>query len=709
MSLSSVPDLSEHPWGTVHFLSPRADWPGQHDNFVRTTRYTLLTFIPLTLFENFRLATNIYFLLNVIFSWLPDSPISFLFTFVPLLVVLLISMIKSGIEDLLKHNEDQRRNSAPVKIFRDGDWIDSLSKDVRAGDLIRQNGDSMIVCDMIYLTSSSANQTIHYSEVQLNGESAVKTMSPHRAFKTTQSPEFFAQFSVELPEPNRDLTRFHGKLYGPNHETHSISIENVLLRAMTVHCTEWFMGVAVMTGHDTKVMKNRSHPPSKRTMFDKRINLTIIGVFCFKLCCILPLSGATAVFERDGSMPYIESVTKSIGSSFFVALLQYFVLYSYLIPISLIVTVEIIRLFHMFVILWDHLLIDPEFGGAYPHNSNVTTQLGVVTHVLSDKTGTLTENIMELVAFTDATGAHRAKEFKECDVDSSIDFLMCLAICNTVIVYHGPNGSAAYNAESPDEAAFVEFAARYGVVLVDRQLEEISLRIRGEMRHLEIVALIPFTSERKRMTIVVAEGEILSVYSKGADVVMFDRAIEPHFEDDVKNYAMEGLRTLVFGKRIIPTDSAAQWRADWHTAASSITNRDAAIAGMALTIECDLEIIGLSAVEDRLQPHVREAIQWIRDAGLRLWVLTGDKLETAVEIGRTSAVISTDSEMMVVAQETEDSIRAQLNAYRVRFEEGDEIINPVLILTAHATELVLTTESDLFLKLAKRILPQRYL
>jgi magnesium-transporting ATPase (P-type) len=193
----------------------------------------------------------------------------------------------------------------------------------------------------------------------------------------------------------------------------------------------------------------------------------------------------------------------------------------------------------------------------------------------------------------------------------------------------------------------------------------------------------------------------LTVYTKGADIVINRLSTAPRFESEVHRYATIGLRTLVFAKRVLSAEFAADWTSEWHRAASSIGNRDADIAAAALRVECELEITGTSAVEDRLQPRVRETIQWLRDAGLYVWVLTGDRLETAVEIGRTSAVIGADSELLVIAQETDDGVRTQFAAYLARFEAGDEMIDPVLVLAGFATERALTEDSEAFMTLAK--------
>ncbi|OHT00021.1 phospholipid-translocating P-type ATPase, flippase family protein [Tritrichomonas foetus] len=690
-------------WAVVHFLYPSNEWPGQKDNFISTTRYNAWTFLPLTLFENFRCMTNIYFLIVLIISCLPSSPVSFVLNLIPLVFVLAVSMVKSGIEDMLKRKQDKIRNQTPVKIYKYGEWVTVQSKDIHAGDLVMQEGTCMVACDMLFITSSNENQTVNYSETQLNGESAVKTLSPHPAFKEQQFPAFLIrnQFEVHLPEPTRDLFKFDAKMVGPNNSKYPVAIHNILLRGMTIQYTDWFMGIALCTGHDCKIMKNQGHPPAKVTQFDKDINWMIIGIFIFKMSLILILAGVCA-HQENNKFPYLKLVISSIGSSMWTAWMQYFVLYSYFIPISLMVTVEIIRLFHMIILMFDKGMVDELFGWPEPHNANSIGQLGLITHVLSDKTGTLTENLMELVQFVDKNGLKEASTFanqpKE-EIDASFDFLQCLAICNTVIVYHSPDGKTEYNAESPDESAFVSFAAKCGVVLIDRQPDSMVIEMKGEQVKYDIISLLPFDSDRKRMTIAVKEEgkEEVIIFTKGADNIIYERSVQPMYQDEVNVFALAGLRTLVFSKRVLSKKEGDEWIQEFNEANSSIENRDEAIAAIAPHIESQLECVGVSAIEDRLQPHVREAIRWLRAAGISLWVLTGDKLETAIEIGKTSAVILPDSDMLIVSNEDDNEIEKQIKHYSEQF---DGFHDPVLILTAHATELVLTKLTDIFMPVA---------
>lgn len=689
----------EGVWAHIKFLEHEKDYPGQKDNFIRTTRYTLLSFIPLTLLENYRVLTNVYFLIVLVICCLPLSPVNYLFTLVPMIVVLLISMIRAGIEDFMKHREDNRRNTAPVKIYRYGEWIDCISKDIQVGDVIMVNANSMVPCDLLYITSSKSNQTANYSVAELNGEAAVQTISPHPAFKGQVFPQYITRqhFSVDLPAPDRDLYKFNAKLMS-GHEYWPISISNILLRGSIVHYTDWVMGVALRTGHNCKIMMNQHHPPAKMTQFDKDINTMVIVIFCFKMFFVFLVSGLCCYFEQHNDFSILDSVMPNGGKSFLEAFLQWFVLFSYLLPLSLMCTIEVCRLFLMFIMSYDKNMVEEDRGKANPHNSNMIGQLGLVTHVLSDKTGTLTENVMHLVNFTDEHGTFEANNFLEVGekeinyIKRSKDFLQAMALCNTVIVYDN-HGTIEYNAESPDEAAFVKFAAQAGIKLIQREPEYIIIEAFGEKQKYNVLSIIPFNSDRKRMSIILQrEGEDNAiVFTKGADNVMYPLCQETKYKQELDIYASEGFRTLVFARRALTKSELEEWTKAYHEASSAMTDREKKIDEIAPMVESNLLVLGVSAVEDKLQPSVPEAVLWLRRAGIKFWVLTGDKLETAIEIGKTSSVILPNADVLILSSNDQQNTLNQAKNYREQFDNFNE---PVLVLTENPTEVLLSANDE---------------
>lgn len=684
-------DVNGNIWASIDVNGANENYPGQKGNEIRTTRYRWYTFIPMTFLEQYRVLSNIYYIFVLIVCFLPMSPVHYLFQLVPMLVVLIVSMIKAGVEDLMKHFEDKKRNQAPALIFKNGEFVQQKAEDIRVGNLIKITEDSMVPADILFVGSNQESGLCYYSETNLNGETAVKTMQTHPAFEGQNPTDLITRkkFVIDVGEPDRDLTRFDARLKSGT-QFWSISVHNVLFRGVSTHYTDNVYGIVLRTGHDTKIMKNVRTTPSKLTTFDRNLNRILIIVFVFKMVLCLLSTFLGVWLDKGDRFPLIKPLYPGYGQSFFEYFTQYFVLYSYLFPISLTVTIEIIRLFHKVIVSFDPEMYDPEFGHANSSNSNVICQLGQVSHILTDKTGTLTENKMELLCFATQFGTFNANHFLQSITSdrtlssSNFPFLLALAVCNNVIVHKKSDGTLEYNADSPDEAAFVQFASKCGIKLVARGLNNLSVDINGKVVDYQILAQIPFNSDRKRMSIIIkSHDQPAIIYTKGADNVIAERSLDYHFENVVNDFATAGLRTLVFASREVKDEELIPWMKAYHEAEAALTGRDEKLDNCASQIEDNLYSMGVSGVEDRLQPEVPMTIRWIRHAGIKLWVLTGDKLETAVAIGRTSGVILPNSDLGMVTSKDPQEVEHQLDAL---IGNVDQFVNPVLVITADAVE-----------------------
>lgn len=128
------------------------------------------------------------------------------------------------------------------------------------------------------------------------------------------------------------------------------------------------------------------------------------------------------------------------------------------------------------------------------------------------------------------------------------------------------------------------------------------------------------------------------IVCKGADSIInarlkYDQPWVKETNDDLERYAEIGLRTLLIAYKYIDEDSYAEWLAKFKAAESSTHNRDQQIGKCAEEIETEFLLAGCSAIEDKLQEDVGSTIKDIRRAGIKVWVLTGDKVETAINIG----------------------------------------------------------------------------
>lgn len=314
---------------------------------------------------------------------------------------------------------------------------------------------------------------------------------------------------------------------------------------------------------------------------------------------------------------------------------------------------------------------------------------------------------MELLKFScgvdqfDANDFLSTKEFDRTLEESVLPLLLEMAICNTVIVHHRSDGEIEYNADSPDEAAFVQFAAKAGVRLIERGLTSLTVDVVGYEKSYDILATIPFNSDRKRMSLLVKprNGDDAVLYCKGADNMIQGLSKEFTCQEVINNYAASGLRTLVFAQRFIPDSELDIWVKEYQEAESSLADRDRLVEECGNKIEINLDVVGVSGVEDRLQPNVPETIQWLRRASVKVWVLTGDKLETAIAIGRTSGIIVPNSDVVIVASDKDDIVKHKLDVIK---RDLNDFNNPVFIVTADAVEICLEKYFEQFMEIADK-------
>ena len=231
------------------------------------------------------------------------------------------------------------------------------------------------------------------------------------------------------------------------------------------------------------------------------------------------------------------------------------------------------------------------------------------------------------------------------------------------------NTGVTYQASSPDEVALVEWAGTMGLSLAARTLAEITLTApQGTTLAYDILQVFPFTSETRRMGIIVRDksSQEIVFYMKGADTVM--GAIVQYNDwlvEEVDNMAREGLRTLVVAKRPLSQDQYQDFEARYSAARLSVVNRAAQVAAVVESLQRDMVLLCVTGVEDRLQEGVRQTLETLRNAGIRTWMLTGDKLETATCIAKSSKLVARTQDIHIFKEvATRSEAHQELNAYR---------------------------------------------
>lgn len=703
------------------------------NNYVRTSKYTLLSFIPRNLFEQFQRVANIYFLLQIVIMSIPKitalSPVA---TAVPLICVLAATGVKDAVDDIKRHKSDDEVNNRKAKVLRDqGETTATHEKreeerwmKIQVGDVLRVDNNDQIPADIVILTTSEENGLCYIDTAELDGETNLKCRQPlPETAELGDDEDQLSKIKMEMScePPNNRLDKFKGKLVYKD-TLYPLDNENVILRGCVLRNTQWVYGAVVYTGHDTKLMMNTGVSKLKRTGLDKLVNTLILWIgLMLAIVCTLCAIGTTIweqLFGRDFQiyLPWEEFYKDSVVIIGIVHWPSFVMVLNTLIPISLYISVEVIRLGQSLWVNWDvSMYFEPKDTPALARTTTLTEELGQIQYIFSDKTGTLTQNVMtfkkcsingRLYGHIEGESAENPEETLVSSVSireeeaAEVDFSMnpyadgkfrftdetlsdeinnyneechemfrLLAVCHTVMI-DSNSDNLEYQSQSPDEAALVTAARNFGFTFVGRSPTTITIDVKGKEEMYELLAILDFNNVRKRMSVIVRQGNNIKLYCKGADTIVYDlldRSCKPLMTKTMQHlnmFAAEGLRTLVVAYKDISMDMYTEWEAKYKAASLAMEDREELTQKVYEDIEQNLVLIGATAIEDKLQDDVPDTIATLAEADIKIWVLTGDKVETAINIGYSSHLLTDDmTEVFVFSGETLDSVQQELKEF----------------------------------------------
>ena len=650
-----------------------------------------------------------------------------------------VTALKEIFEDLLRHRQDDKTNNAVAMVYSNAKktFVEKGWKDVCVGDFVKVKDGGFFPADLVILSSTLPKGMCYIETASLDGETNLKVRSAISQTSNFTDEKQLAGFvgKIKCEDPNRHIYTFNGniEIKDEGNGVFPLSPSVILLRGAKLMNTGHIFGVVVYTGHDSKLLMNYKKAPSKRSNMDKITNHHIYFLFATLISVALASTAASKVLESNGEQHDYIDLPGNPLPNFFMQFLTFFILYNNLIPISLQVTLDFVKFLQAYFVNWDQeMYYAPTDTYALARTSNLNEDLGQIKYIFSDKTGTLTQNIMEYLKAAIAGKEYIVNQDSDDEYDSELltdlrsrrqaptnelrDFLLCMSVCHTVIPeFDEKGGLKSYNASSPDERALVEGAAKYGFKFVEKGPHSSIIEVpEGGTEEYEVLNVIEFTSARKRMSVIVRcpDGSI-KLYIKGADNMILERigsSLEQRKYYDVTlkyldEFANDGLRTLCLAMKVIPQPEYQAWAKKFHEASIAINNREQQLDEVATLMEQDLTLLGASAIEDKLQDGVPETIHQCLEANIKVWVLTGDKQETAINIGHSSRLLDHESQIILIntesLEETKNEVRTQLK--RLKGASEVEVSNASLVVDGPSLTFALDEElKPDFIDLLKR-------
>ncbi|RMZ83654.1 hypothetical protein DV738_g984, partial [Chaetothyriales sp. CBS 135597] len=740
-------------------------------NVVSNAKYAPWSFLPKALYNEFKFFLNIYFLLVALSQLIPYLRIGYMITYiVPLASVLSISLGKEAYDDIVRRRRDAEANAEPFTVItfaKSGHPTDVIevqkrARDIKVGDVLKLEKNQRVPADVVILQAKVPDSTkgegpddgpdsaeLYIRTDQLDGETDWKLRLPS-PLSQALGPRDFTRLHISADAPDKKVNEFVGTLalqpmpaagqYDPfpadsgedemaktdlpqaGPTSAPLSIDNTAWASTVIASNTTVYAAVVYTGRQTRSALSTSPSRSKTGLLELEINnLT-------KILCIMTLTLSIVLVALEGFEP-------SNKKPWYVAIMIYLILFSTIIPISLRVNLDMAKL-----VYGRFIQRDQGIPGTVVRTSTIPEDLGRIEYLLSDKTGTLTQNEMRLRKIHVGTVAYAGDAMEEVaayvrqafgpansnplqssatkarrEVATRVrDLIIALALCHNVTpTKEEVNGQEflSYQASSPDEIAIVEFTETVGLRLAHRDRESITVESSDTgqpVLRAQIKEIFPFTSESKRMAIIVqltthsavtGDSSELWFFQKGADTVMSSIvATNDWLDEETGNMARHGLRTLVVARRKLSQEQYNAFSTAYKQASLVLHDREAGMAAVVRQhLEHDLELLGVTGVEDRLQKDVKPSLELLRNAGIKIWMLTGDKIETARCVAISARLVARGQRIHTLAK-----LRRKQDAQDALDVLGHHL-DSCLLLDGESLALMLAHFQHRFISLAVRL------
>jgi phospholipid-translocating ATPase len=725
------------------------------------------------LINQFSFFGNLFYLLLTISQFFDALKVGFLFSYVaPLVFVLVVTLIKEAYDDIYRYKTDIKTNSEEFTVIENNARRKIKSSDIKVGHLIELSQNQRVPADMVVLKTfnegnddSSAEGNLFIRTDQLDGETDWKL---RKAPSLTQKVDLVERLLdlkgfILCDPPSRMIYDFKGVLNIFDHNNNVIkeplALENTLW-ASTILASKKAVGIVIYTGKETRSQMNSSTPKSKVGMLDLELNkitkilfvimlLSAFIITCLKgfnqniifslisffrfvvlFCAIIPISLRvnldiakavnSAMINRDKNIPETIARNSTIPE-------------------------ELGRIEYIF----------SDKTGTLTRNEMIFKRISLETDQFNEESfGDLSMMVQDDCEAHDAPfldiynlvkkGEYYPESYQSSNGSNNLlkenhsvnqvvsnkrirrnrnkvvrDSITVMALCNNVTPIQEVSSTGehiiTYQASSPDEVALVKFAEKLKMRLIYRSDKEVKIKNANDVvEEYEILAIFPFSSDTKRMGTIVRNkkhGNII-FYMKGAENVIekfVKEEYKGYIRENAENLASVGLRTLVLTQKILSDEFYQSWAREYNEALTSMENRKEKVASVVHKLEGNMDFLCVTGVEDLLQEDVDTTIENLRNAGIKIWMLTGDKVETATCISISAGLKSKSQRLFFIRSDKESSSSHSSyhkEALNEKIMEGLEKFrnmeknSHVLIIDGDSLEIALSNYEEHFFKIA---------
>lgn len=741
-------------------------------NEISTSKYTFLNFLPKILYEHFQKTANIYFLIIAILQVIPEisytdgKPI----IAIPLVIVILISGLKDFFEDYKREIADREQNSKSVEVYfqEKKSFVSIKWKDLKVGNIIRILKNEHFPADLLLLKSfclidGKENDALIKKEMNkcfietknLDGETNLKSkyvndlISKKFSFNEIDGlslnnieKDNLHKMNISLEKPNEIMNKFRGVLKIEN-QSIDLDFDSFLSRGCSLQNTDEILCFVLYVGKNTKMMLNSPNSKYKISNVERKMSKMIIFILFIQLFISIIASIISYLmlkYETKEKKYFLENILLSNNinySSIFLKIFTWILIFTNFVPISLLVTMELIKHFQGYFMSWDINLYDKINKKTIKvQTSTLNEELGQVKYIFTDKTGTLTKNKMTYKGFSLGRSIFYFSELENTDKikkqleqnDQCLSYYLeyvfnILSLCHSIVnmSFYKIN----YLSSSPDETALINGASNYDYTFIgelkydkeilakvlinynisledhldpnnlplDNNFSQIQENILFMVKHLnklyifQKIFVINYSSERKRMSIILKDlqKDKYILYIKGADTIlkkMIDATNEHSIEilnqtiESMKEFVKKGFRTLMIGFKHLKREEIDVFTKEYkmYYESTDLQRKDK-IDKLFDNFEKNITIIGSTAIEDELQDDVKSTIQKIFTAGINVWMLTGDKPETAISIGHSCGLIEEDMDIIELFDENDLFTSEKIKNIMINFLNKNKFIN----------------------------------